>query len=188
MTAPVTHISQLKHDPNNPRRHTPRNIGMIQHMLQLVGPARSIVIDEHNEIIAGNGVVEAAAQAGIEHVREYNRETGELGPPPPNGEPAILAVRVTGLTDEQKRQYAVADNRTTDLSGWDASALQKMLDEDVDLSGLFFDDELGAILETLRDDDDDDTATPDDFPSFDDDLDTEYCCPKCGYEWSGKPK
>lgn len=29
---------------------------------------------------------------------------------------------------------------------------------------------------------------PDDFPEFGEDIETEYCCPKCGYEWSGKPK
>ena len=29
---------------------------------------------------------------------------------------------------------------------------------------------------------------PDDFPTFDNDIDTEYCCPKCSYRWSGKPK
>jgi hypothetical protein len=29
---------------------------------------------------------------------------------------------------------------------------------------------------------------PEQFPTYDEDLDTAYCCPKCGYEWSGKPK
>mgnify|MGYP000893681536 CR=1 FL=1 len=30
---------------------------------------------------------------------------------------------------------------------------------------------------------------PEDFPEFSDDtIETGYCCPKCGYEWSGKPK
>lgn len=33
-----------------------------------------------------------------------------------------------------------------------------------------------------------DAIPPEDFPEYDDDIDTEYCCPKCGYEWSGKPK
>jgi hypothetical protein len=28
---------------------------------------------------------------------------------------------------------------------------------------------------------------PEDFPEYDEDLETEYCCPKCGYEWSGQP-
>lgn len=29
---------------------------------------------------------------------------------------------------------------------------------------------------------------PDDFKEYGEDIETEYCCPKCGYQWSGKPK
>lgn len=29
---------------------------------------------------------------------------------------------------------------------------------------------------------------PEGFPAIDEDVPTEYRCPKCGYEWSGKPK
>lgn len=29
---------------------------------------------------------------------------------------------------------------------------------------------------------------PETFPSFDESIQTDYCCPKCGYAWSGKPK
>ena len=29
---------------------------------------------------------------------------------------------------------------------------------------------------------------PDAFPEVDEDLATDFCCPKCGYSWSGKPK
>lgn len=33
-----------------------------------------------------------------------------------------------------------------------------------------------------------DNTPPDEFAAYDDDIDTQYCCPKCGYEWSGKPR
>lgn len=147
VAAEATHLRDLKFDPRNPRQHNPRNIGMIADTLQTVGPARSIVIDEHNVILAGNGVVEAAAQAGIEHVRVYDRDTGELGPPPPPGEPALLAVRVSGLTEEQKRQYAVADNRTAELAEWDVEVLTALVEEGTDLSSFWFDDELEVLLD-----------------------------------------
>ncbi len=29
---------------------------------------------------------------------------------------------------------------------------------------------------------------PDEFGAFDENIDFEYCCPKCGYQWSGKAK
>jgi hypothetical protein len=31
-------------------------------------------------------------------------------------------------------------------------------------------------------------APPEAFPAYDASLPTEFCCPKCGYEWSGKPR
>jgi hypothetical protein len=32
------------------------------------------------------------------------------------------------------------------------------------------------------------TFPPDDFKEYDENIETAYHCPKCGYEWSGKPK
>lgn len=134
-------IADLRHDPQNARRHTPRNIGMIAHSLQQFGAARGIVIDEDGTVLAGNGVLEAAAQAGIENVRVIETDGTE-----------IVAVQVRHLTDEQKRQYAIADNRTTDLSDWDTDVLQAFLDEGTDLGDWFFEDELAGILEEAADD------------------------------------
>jgi rubredoxin len=31
-------------------------------------------------------------------------------------------------------------------------------------------------------------APPEEFPTYDEDLPTDFCCPKCGYTWSGKPQ
>lgn len=142
----VLHLSDLTLDPENARKHNPRNVGMVGHSLQSFGPIRSISIDENNVVLAGNATVEAAAAVGIEGVRVFDRDTGELGPEPPGGPPYILAVRVTGLTPEQKRQYAIADNRTTDLSEWDTDVLQAFLDEGTDLGQWFFEDELAGVL------------------------------------------
>ena len=33
-----------------------------------------------------------------------------------------------------------------------------------------------------------DEEPPDNFPSVDEDIHTDYQCPQCGFEWSGKPK
>lgn len=55
-------IQDLKEMANNPRRHTERNISMMIRSLQQYGANRGIVIDENNEVLAGNGVVDAAAR------------------------------------------------------------------------------------------------------------------------------
>src|SRR5687767_5061434 len=102
------HVSDLVPDPNNRRKHNPRNIGMVVDALHQVGAARSIVIDEDNVILAGNGVTEAAAEAGITKVRVVEAAGDEL-----------IAVRRSGLTPEQKRALAIFDNRTAELAEWD---------------------------------------------------------------------
>lgn len=87
---PAVTLADLHGDPKNARKHNPRNIGQVQSSLQKYGAARSIVIDEDNQIIAGHGVVEAAALAGIERVQVVEAD-GET----------IIAVRRTGLTPER---------------------------------------------------------------------------------------
>lgn len=71
-------ITDLYADPENARLHNSRNIGMIERSLQEVGAARSIVIDENGVILAGNGLVEAAVQAGIHQLRVIEANGDEI--------------------------------------------------------------------------------------------------------------
>jgi len=130
----INHIKDLTLDPKNVRRHTPRNIGMIERSLNEFGAARSIVVDEDGVILAGNGLVEAAAQAGIERVQVVEAD-GDT----------IIAVRRSNLTPEQKTKLALFDNRTTDLSEFDPALLAALAGE-VDLSGLYYDEEIAQLL------------------------------------------
>ena len=123
---PIKSIGDLTFDPKNARRHSPRNIGAITSSLQKVGAARSIVVDEDGVILAGNGTVEAAAVAGIEKVIVV----------PADGN-TIVAVQRTGLTPRQKAELAIADNRTSDLSEFDAGVLEELaVEHDLNLSDL----------------------------------------------------
>lgn len=47
---------------------------------------------------------------------------------------------------------------------------------------------LQGLLERLSGEVNHDITPPEDFPSVDDDLPTDFKCPQCGYEWAGKPK
>ena len=53
------------------------------------------------------------------------------------------------------------------------AAVQQMLAELAEEAGLYA---------PVEDD------VPDDFREYGEDIETEYCCPKCGYKWSDKPK
>ena len=139
---------------------------MIAESLQRFGAARGIVVDEDGTILAGNGVLEAAAQTGIEQVRLIPVDGNE-----------IVAIQVSHLTDEQKRQYAIADNRTTELSEWDTEQLQALIDDGVDLSAFWFEDEMAAVLNAVSDVS---------FKEYDESIEDEvqYCeCPACGHRF-----
>lgn len=123
-----TTLSDLTPDPRNARVHDKRSVEMIESGMGRVGAARSIVIDEDGVILAGNATVEAATRAGIERVIVVDVD-GD----------ALVAVRRTGLTDSQKVDLALLDNRTSELSGWSAEELAAIAgDGEVDLS-LFWD-------------------------------------------------
>lgn len=145
-------LADLTPDPKNARRHTPRNVGMIEQAMGEVGAARSIVIDEDGVVLAGNATIEAAAQAGIERVQVVDAD-GET----------IVAVRRSGLTAEQKTKLALFDNRASELADWDAGVLASF-QEEIDLSALFRPDEWAAILE--------EAAQPVDIGGAGDDFDT----------------
>lgn len=133
--APTT-IADLTPDPMNARHHSPRNIGMIADSLQELGSGRSILIDEEGQIIAGNGVVEAAGEVGITKLKVVDAEGDE-----------IVAVRRKGLTPEQKVDLALRDNRAAELAEWEIPVL-KALDEKIDLSHLFTNTEKAKLFET----------------------------------------
>jgi DNA modification methylase len=144
----VTSINNLKSDHKNARKRTDRSAKLIAESLQRYGAARSIVIDEDNRILAGNGTIEGAKQAGIKNVRVIETDGSE-----------IIAVKRIGLTEDEKVGLAISDNRTSDLSEWDNDMLRQLSDEH-DLSPWFEDDELLAeVLEPAEG-----KTDPDDVP------------------------
>jgi DNA modification methylase len=131
-------LSDLKQDHKNARKRTQTSASLLQESLQRYGPARSIVIDEDNRILAGNGTVEAAINLGIDGLRIIDAAPDEL-----------IAVRRTGLTEDQKVGLALADNRTADLAEWDAEMLQQ-LSQEHDIAPWFQEDDLEALLEQVE--------------------------------------
>ncbi len=164
---PVTSLADLTPDPQNARKHNPRNIGQVQNSLQKYGAARSIVIDENNQIIAGHGVVEAAGLAGIERVQVVEAD-GET----------IIAVRRTGLTKKQKQELGIADNRGAELAEWNTEILAGWkASGEVDMGQFWGGEELAAIT----------GQAPDiEFKEYDETTadDVKYCtCPECGHKF-----
>jgi hypothetical protein len=150
-------LADLRQDPRNARRRTPRSKELLDHSLSQYGAARSIVIDENGQILAGNGTVEAAAAAGITKVQVVDADGDTL-----------IAVRRSDLSAAEKIGLALADNRTADLAEWDVPQLEAIGADVPDILGQWFTAADMAQLTDEPDDtgdderEDDDTADPDD--------------------------
>lgn len=145
-------LSHARPDSQNARRRTERSAALIESSLSEFGAARSIVIDEAGTVLAGHGTLEAAVTIGIDQLLVV----------PADGN-TLVAVQRTDLTVRQKKRYAIADNRASDLSEWDASTLAMLQEEDPDLhlDSFWTGDELDQLMEGLNqlDEEEDDGNT-----------------------------
>jgi DNA modification methylase len=100
-------------DPHNYRIHGEENKKLISKSLVECGAGRSILVDKNNIVIAGNGVYEEAKELGVK-VRVVESDGKEL-----------IVVKRTDLSteDEKRKLLALADNRASDLSEFDFSAI-----------------------------------------------------------------
>lgn len=114
-------IENLKFDKKNFNKHTEYGMSLLEKSLRQNGAGRSVLVDRDNNIIAGNGIVEAAVNAGITKTRVVEVTGDEL-----------VVVRRTDLEldSKQGREMALADNATAaaDLA-WDYDELQRAVDE-----------------------------------------------------------
>ena len=66
------------------------------------------------------------------------------------------------------------------------AAVQSLVADLADMRERMGDAASAALPSDGPTDDDPPPAPPDDFPEFDESIETEHKCPKCGYAWSGK--
>lgn len=170
-------LSALPRADRNPKRHDDAGIRASFAQFGYVEP---VVIDERTgKLVAGHGRVEnleAAKAAGMDPPEGVLVKGGEWTVPVMRG--------WASENDLQADAYLVASNRLTEQGGWDDRALQAMLSE---MAGSTIDPTaLGLSAfpdpETLGG-----SIPPEEFKSYDDDIEVEHRCPSCGYEWSGRP-
>lgn len=113
-------ISDLKFDDKNFNKHTEYGMSLLEKSLRENGAGRSILIDKDNNIIAGNGIIEAAGNIGLEDLQIVETDGTK-----------IVAVKRTdvALDSEQGRTMALADNATAaiDLS-WNEDNIREEAD------------------------------------------------------------
>ena len=114
----------------NSRTHDDAQVAQIAASIREFGFTNPVLIDEANGIIAGHGRVMAARKLKLLEVP---------------------CIRLSHLSDAQKRAYVIADNKLALNAGWDEAMLKleladlKALDFDLDLTG-FNTAEIDALL------------------------------------------
>ena len=99
-------VTKLQEDSQNARLHDEKNLETIKESLKRFGQTKPIVLSKDGKtILAGNGTFKAALSLGWEE---------------------IAAVK-SNLSKEDGRAYAIADNRSGELSTWNASVLTEQL-------------------------------------------------------------
>ena len=107
-------VEDLKFDKRNYRKHDDKNRELIKKSINEVGFGRSIVIDNENEIVCGNGVVSQIAKSTPIKVVETNGSE-------------LIVVKRTDLNtnDEKRKQLAIMDNSASDTSDFDFELLKE---------------------------------------------------------------
>jgi hypothetical protein len=137
-------ITDLTPDARNANRGTERGLRALDHSLRQYGAGRSILVDKHGRIIAGNKTHQGAADIGLEDVLIVQTDGKQL-----------VAVQRTDLdleTDPAARQMAYADNRVGQLDlEFDPGVLLADLDAGLDLSALWRPDEINELAARVPD-------------------------------------
>lgn len=110
-------IKDLKQDERNYRKHNKKNLDLIKKSVKEVGLARSIVIDNENNIICGNGLTSTLDKNTPIQIIETDGSQ-------------LVVVKRTDLktNDEKRKQLAIMDNSTSDSSEFDLDSLQADFD------------------------------------------------------------
>lgn len=161
-------LSELKAHPRNYRSHPAAQIEHLAESFRAFGVLPTTVVARDGTILGGHGVMITAQRLGLDSIPATRLD---LDP----GEPAALKLLAAlnfldrlALDDESALHELLAE-----IHEHDAAALLGSGWEDRDLA------RLAARINP---------EPPEEFRDYGSDVPTDYCCPSCGYEWSGPPR
>ena len=156
--------NQLLANPNNPRRHPAKQREALRGSLETLGWYDAVIMNRQTGYLIDG------------HARVEEQLTVD--------EHATLPVLVVDMSPEEEAQALASHDWISQMATYDAQVLDDLLREfnsdDQRVTEMLA--EMAGKNNLLAD------APPDEFADYDDDIETEYCCPKCKYEWSGSPK
>jgi len=141
--------------PRNPRRGAQ---GLIDESVEANGFYGACLVQKStNLILVGNHRWKSASVKGLKRV------------------PAIFV----DVDDATAMRIMLADNRTSDRAGYDNTILLVLLRERATAGDLYGTGFAGGDVDRLV------VQPPESFPMFNENIQVDFRCPKCGYKWSG---
>lgn len=151
----------------NSRTHSSEQVAQVAASIKEFGWTNPVLIDEAGGIIAGHGRVMAAKTLGMVD---------------------IPCIRLSHLTEAQKRAYVIADNQLALNAGWNdellAFELGELKDEGFNLALTGFDDgTIEKLLSELNQPKESPRKTKEINP---DNYQMGCRCPRCGFEFNNE--
>ncbi|WP_236459795.1 ParB/Srx family N-terminal domain-containing protein [Escherichia coli] len=137
-------VGKLLRYAKNSRTHSDEQVEQLVNSIREFGFTNPVLIDEKNELIAGHGRLAAA------EILEMDK---------------VPAIRLSNLSEKQKKAYRIADNKLALNAGWDMQLLveevKELMDDDFDIDLLGFNDaELDEMLSDEQPQEEDDNSSP----------------------------
>jgi len=133
----IRQLADFRPDENNANTGTQRGLTMLDKSISEDGAGRSLLATGDGVLIAGNKTQAALMERGIEEVIVVHTD----------GTRAVIVQRddVQAGTD-RARLMGIRDNRTSEIGlNWSAEQIAADLADGLDLSGLFYDNEIAEI-------------------------------------------
>lgn len=141
-------LNQLLKAPSNPKKH---DVDLVQRSISTFGYVAPAIVDERTgRLVVGHGRTEA-----LQALRASGAQPPDGVRQDPDGDWLVPVIRGWASKDDgEAAAYLVADNRHTELGGWDHDSLAQLLDEIgdpdlVDITGWDL-DELAASLDSVE--------------------------------------
>ena len=170
-------LGKFRPQTRNANRHTQRGMGQLEASMRKYGYVTPMTAAADGEIIDGSARAETGATVFGDDVIVVHHD----------GTKPVIMVRddIPSADTPEAREISIAANRIAQVNlDFDPEVLLEDLQAGVDLSGLWFEHELDALTVEIQSSD---VEPPTEFREYGENIETEYCCPKCGYKWSGKP-
>lgn len=158
MNVEVKRTDELRPYHRNPMDHPDEQIAELKDSIRKFGFQNPLIVDEGGEIISGHARFKAVQELTgeldetITEARENGNDALASNLERVNGG-KIYAIVERGLSDEEKQEFRISDNKVSELSDWEDEKLKFELRE-LETAVGFSNDELDSMLETNVDYDD----------------------------------